>query len=158
MICPRAQWVNSLRPIQNGRHFADGTFKCIFVNENVWISINISLKFVPKGQINNISALGQIMAWRQPSNKPLFEPMMVCLLMHVCVTRPQWVNSAAQWLQLHSEPLHCLGDGSIPAGQDEAPQHPCLEGHEFCATSYRWVSARKIYESSHGCVCGYLVT
>ena len=26
----------------------------IFSNENVWISINISLKFVPKGQINNI--------------------------------------------------------------------------------------------------------
>ena len=31
--------------------------KPIFLNENIRISINISLKFVPKGQINNIPAL-----------------------------------------------------------------------------------------------------
>ena len=42
----------------NGRHFPDDIFKCIFLNENVLISIKISLKFVPKGQINNIPALG----------------------------------------------------------------------------------------------------
>ena len=48
---------NTLRPRQNGRHFADDIFKCIFLNENVLISIKISLKFVPKGQINNIPAL-----------------------------------------------------------------------------------------------------
>ena len=41
----------------NGRHFPDDIFKCIFLNENVLISIKISLKFVPKGQINNIPAL-----------------------------------------------------------------------------------------------------
>ena len=35
----------------------DMMFKCIFLNENIWISINISLKFVPKGPINNIPAL-----------------------------------------------------------------------------------------------------
>ena len=51
---------NTLRPRQNGRHFADDTFKRIFMNENVWISTNISLKFVPKGLINNIPALVQI--------------------------------------------------------------------------------------------------
>ena len=32
------------------------------------------------------------MAWRQPGDKPLSEPMMVSLLMHIYVTRPQWVN------------------------------------------------------------------
>ena len=32
-------------------------FKCIFLNENVWIPIEISLKFVPKGPIDNIPAL-----------------------------------------------------------------------------------------------------
>ena len=41
----------------NGRHFPDDIFKCIFLNENVSISIKISLKFVPKGQINEIPAL-----------------------------------------------------------------------------------------------------
>ena len=84
------QHINTLRPRQNGRRFADDTFKRIFLNENV--SIKISLKFVPKGPINNIPALVQIMAWRRPGDKPLSEPMMVSLLTHMCVTRPQWVN------------------------------------------------------------------
>ena len=83
---------NTLRPRQNGRHFPDDIFKCIFLNENVWISIKISLKFVPKVPINNIPALVQIMAWRQSGDKPLYEPMMVSLLTHICVTRPKWVN------------------------------------------------------------------
>ena len=85
--------VNTLRPRQNGRHFADDIFKCIFLNENVWISIKISLKFVPKGPINNIPSLVQVMAWRRPGDKPLSEPMMVRLSTHICVTWPQWVKS-----------------------------------------------------------------
>ena len=84
--------VNTLRPRENGRHFADDIFKCIFLNENFWIPIKISLKLVPKGPINNIPVLVQIMAWPQPGDKPLSEPMMVSLLTHICVTRPQWVN------------------------------------------------------------------
>ena len=48
---------------------------------------------VPKGPIDNIPALVQIMAWRRPGDKPLSEPMMARLLTHICVTRPQWVNS-----------------------------------------------------------------
>ena len=83
---------NTLRPRQNGCHFADDHFKCIFLDENVGISITISLKFVPKGQTNNIPALVQIMAWRRPGDKPLSEPMKVSLLTDICVTRPQWVN------------------------------------------------------------------
>ena len=84
--------VNTLRPRQNGLHSADDTFKCIFFNKNVGISIKISLKFVPKGPINNIPALVQVMAWRRPGDKPLTEPMVVRLLTHICVTRPQWVK------------------------------------------------------------------
>ena len=97
---PVAQWTpaikeylhTTLRPRQNGRHFADDIFKCIFLNENVWIPIEISLKFVPHGSINNIPGLVQIMAWRRPGDKPLSEPMIVSLLTHICVTRPQWVK------------------------------------------------------------------
>ena len=87
---------NILRPRQNGRHFADAIFKRIFFNENVWISIKISLKFVPKGPINIITAMFQIMAWRRPGDKPLSGPMIVRLPTHICVTRPQWVNSLHQ--------------------------------------------------------------
>ena len=83
---------NTLRPRQNDRHFADDVFKCIFFNGNLWIAIKISLKFVPKGPINNVPALVQIMAWSRPGDKPLSEPMMISLLTHICVTRPQWVN------------------------------------------------------------------
>ena len=86
---------NTLRPRQNGRRFADDTFKRIFLNENVRTSIEISLKFVPKGPINNIPALVQIMGWRRSGDKPLSEPLMVSLLTHICVTWPQWVKSSA---------------------------------------------------------------
>ena len=85
-------YLNSLGPRQNGRHFADDNFRCIFVNENVWIPIKISLKFIPKGAINNIPALVKIMAWCRAGYKPLSEPMMVSLPTHICITRPQWVN------------------------------------------------------------------
>ena len=42
---------------KNGRQFPDDIFKCILFNENVWIFIKISLKFVPKGSINNVRSL-----------------------------------------------------------------------------------------------------
>ena len=58
------------------------TFKRIFLND-VRIPIEISLKFVPEGPINNIPALVQIMAWRRPGDKPLSEPMMVRLLTYM---------------------------------------------------------------------------
>ena len=52
------------------------TFEIHFFNENISISIKISLKFVPKGVINNITALVQIMAWHRSGDKPLSESMM----------------------------------------------------------------------------------
>ena len=82
--------VNTLRPRQNVHHFAEDIFKCILLNENVWITIKNSLKFVSEGPIHNIPALVQIMT--APGAKPLSEPMLVSLPMHICVTRPQWVK------------------------------------------------------------------
>ena len=84
--------VNTSRPRQNGRHFPDDIFKWIFLNETVWIPIKISLKFVPKGSSSNMPALAQIMDWPRQGDKPLYEPMMISLPTHMCVTRPQWVN------------------------------------------------------------------
>ena len=52
---------------------ADDIFKCIFFNENTRILIQISLKFVPNGPIDNKSALVRVMAWRQAGDKPLPE-------------------------------------------------------------------------------------
>ena len=56
---PLLTWVNSTSPPgQNGRHFADNIFGWIFVNEKFCILIKISLKFVPKGSIDNNPAFG----------------------------------------------------------------------------------------------------
>ena len=55
---------------------ADDIFKCIFLNENDTIPIQISLKFVPRSLIGNYPAFIQVMAWHQTSNKPLPEPML----------------------------------------------------------------------------------
>ena len=91
--------VNTLRPRQHGCHFPDGTFKYIFLNGNIWIWMKISLKSVSKGSINNIPTLDEIMAWHQPGDKPLSEPMMDNLPTHICVTQPQWANNSASSLQ-----------------------------------------------------------
>ena len=88
--------INTLRPRQNGLNFPDDTFNRIFLNKNVSILIKISLKFVPMCPIDNIPALFQLMAWHRPGDKPLSEPVMVSLLTHICVTRPQWVNGLVQ--------------------------------------------------------------
>ena len=92
VLVPSWKTVNTLRPRQNGLHFPDDIFKWIFLNENVWISINISLKFIPRDPMHNIPTLVQVMAWCRPGDKPLFEPMMVKLPTHICVIRPQWVK------------------------------------------------------------------
>ena len=97
---------NTLRPKQNGRPFPDDIFNCIILNENVWISNDISLKFVPKGQIYNIPALVQIMAWRRPGDKPLSDTMkllilyvtMCCLLFHTSIIHKINDNRAATTL------------------------------------------------------------
>ena len=69
-------YIDTLRPRQNGHHFAVNILKYIFLNENVWISIKISMQFVPKDPINNIPAMVQIMVWHGSGDKPLSEPMM----------------------------------------------------------------------------------
>ena len=89
------------------------TFKCNFLNENVWIPIKISLKFVPKGPINNIPALVQIMAWCHPGDKPLSRPMIVRLPTHICVTQRQWVKHMIfQWVG-HMNMSPCTGNRTI---------------------------------------------
>ena len=100
--------VNTLRPRQNGGLFPDNIVKYIFLNENIWISLKISLTFVPKVQINNIPAWIQIMAWCCLGDKPLSELMIASLLTHIYITGPQWVKHISYPCSLkrpHIEPL-----------------------------------------------------
>ena len=63
--------INALIPRQNGHHFADDIFKCIFLNENVWILIRLSQKFVLRSPIDNKPTLVQVMAWRRNNVNPV---------------------------------------------------------------------------------------
>ena len=72
--------------------FADNLFKCIFMHEKFYISIQISLKFVPKGPIDNMAVLVQVMTRCCPGDKPISESIMVNLPTHICITRLQWVE------------------------------------------------------------------
>ena len=56
--------------------WADDILKCIFLNENDKIPIQISLTLVPRSPIDNKPSLVQVMAWRRIGGKPLPEPLM----------------------------------------------------------------------------------
>ena len=60
-----------------GRDKMAAIFPTTFSNANIWISIKLSLTFLPKGPINNIPVLIQMMAWHRPGDKPLSEAIMV---------------------------------------------------------------------------------
>ena len=81
-----------------------------------WIKMlkfRLKFQFVPKGPINNISVLVQIMAWNRAGKMPLSEPMLVNLLahIHVCITRPYWVKACVcQWVTIHSTELRFSDD------------------------------------------------
>ena len=65
---------NTLRLKQDGRHFTDYIFKSPLLKENYCKLIKLSLKFVPRGLINNTPALVQIIVWRRTGPKSLLEP------------------------------------------------------------------------------------
>ena len=83
-------------PGQNGRHFADEIFKCIFLNEKFCILIRISLKFVPKDPNDNKWVLVQVMAWCRIGHKPLPESMLIqftdAYYIYIYGTRGRWVK------------------------------------------------------------------
>ena len=54
-----------------------------FFNIDIWIPINISVKFAPGVPINNIPALVSIMAWQGPGDKLLSQLMMASLLTYL---------------------------------------------------------------------------
>ena len=64
-------YINLLRPRQRDCNFPDDIFKCIFLNENVWISLKISLMFLHKVRVDNIPALVQLMARCRSGDKSL---------------------------------------------------------------------------------------
>ena len=92
---------NTLRPRQNGRHFPDDIFNCIFLNENIRISLAISLKFVPRRLIKNIPALVQIWLGDIQATSHYLKQWWLVYWSHICVTRPKLIK------RLLFEIYHC---------------------------------------------------
>ena len=96
--------LNTLKPRRNEQHFTDDIFIRIFFNENVWISVKISLTCVPLGPIKNIPAWVQIMTWCRPGDKPLYAPMMVIFFRRIYESR-----GLNELLIVHTWPeMHCI--------------------------------------------------
>ena len=100
-MCPTSLWPILLRKLTRwGQKNMAAIFQTTFSNAFSWMKmcefllIKISLKFVPKGQINNITTLVQMMAWCRQGNKLSSESVMVSLLTHICITQPQWLNTS----------------------------------------------------------------
>ena len=66
----RPQCVTTVRPEEDGQDCATDIFGHIFLNENCAILTGSPLKYVPKGPINNMPAMVQIMVWWQTGDKP----------------------------------------------------------------------------------------
>ena len=79
-----------------------GYFQTHFLEWKSRIFIKVPVKFVPRGLINNVPALVQVMSWRRTGDKPLSEPMVVRSPMQLCVTRPQWVKDGYSeiWIRI----------------------------------------------------------
>ena len=67
--------VNTLRLLENGEHVVNNIFKCIFFNVDYDNSMEILLQFVPRGPINNMSALVKVIVRCQIGVEQFPEPM-----------------------------------------------------------------------------------
>ena len=106
--------VNSSTPGQNGRQFADDIFKCVFMNEKFCILIQVSLKSVLKGPIDNTIAF-RVMAWCRTGHKPLPELMLTrftdAYMRHDA--RRRWVKSIGEMLHEWPRSLFTICHTSI---------------------------------------------
>ena len=142
-----------LPPEQYDLNFADGICKHIFCNKNVTISIKDSLKFGPKGPINNIPALVQIMAWCRPGDKPLSESMLR-LRTHICVTRPQWVQFIVVFMHLlrFFESVSYLPLNGNPCGRHISNNVTNVlrnKLNDICVWQQRYISLKSIFAKTY---------
>ena len=75
-----------ISPGQNGRHFADHIFRCIFINEKFWLGIHWCLF------LRSNWALVQVMAWRRTGVKPIPEPMLAQFTDAYMRHKGRWVD------------------------------------------------------------------
>ena len=114
------QWLTHWGRDKIAAIFQTTFLKWIFMDEGVWISIEMSLTFIPKGPVNNIPALVQIMAWRRPSDNHCLNE---CCLVYRRIYASLGLNEFSQllvvwfWLEMVL-PLcpHITGDLNLSLG------------------------------------------
>ena len=136
-ILSRRRWVNTLTPKQDGHHFVDGILKCLLFNENVRLSIKISMNIVSSGPVNNNS----VIAWRRTGDKPLSEPMMVYFTdayhsasvnsyNNCCLSRGSFgfatISQIARFMGPTWAHLGPVGPRWVPCW----PHEPCYQGYQ----------------------------
>ena len=125
VLCGPQSWICSpISPAQNGHHFADDIFRCIFMNEKFCILIKISLKFVLKGPVDKksiglenvlVPTRQQAIIWTKANLIPW----------HICGTRGRWVNVPVTFL-FHRVPVM----GSFDAD---------IDGHQASQLTKQWI-------------------
>ena len=72
------------------------------------------------------------MAWHRLGDKPLSEPMMVSLMTHICVTRPQWVKHGLDSIRLPLISVSEIGDtGMMLTLDDNSSISMICENHAY---------------------------
>ena len=122
LVHPQPQWWQSSGPVylqdghltHCGRNKMAAIFQMTFANTfswmkmyEFWLKFHWSL-FLGVQLTNDIPVLVQIMAWCRPGDKSLSELMMVSLLTHTCVTRPQWIKRLITSDSIMSNPHQTL--------------------------------------------------
>ena len=86
------EYLNTLRPRQNGRHFADD----IFIPSLEWKCMNFALNFIEicsYGSNQQYSIIGSDNGFAPTGQQAVIWTNDGKLLTHICVTWPQWVKS-----------------------------------------------------------------
>ena len=114
--------------------FADNRF--IFLYENYCIFLQNSLKFVPKGPINNKPSFLQITAWYLRGNKPLFESMMAWFT-DTYLVKHQGTSISTHWGLMMNICIIELGQHQfrwwlVSWTNAELSIHPRLQGKSMC--------------------------
>ena len=92
------------------------------------------------------------MAWHRPGNKPLFEPMMVILSTHICVTRPQRVKQCGAQAR-HAGRFDCLMSSLILKTMDNVRGHCAVLKWKVPNPTHREIENWKIYAIKQINIC-----
>ena len=86
-------WINTFGWRKSWHQSADEILKCFFINEKYHIFIQISLRFIPKGPINNMPSMVQIMPWRHSDDNQLSDDSVVYWYIYIWNTQPWRIHT-----------------------------------------------------------------